>query len=311
MSFYGKSDIYFPHLKLALKNLPMGIELFGVKIAFYGILLTLAMVAGFLVTERIAKRDGQEREQYLDFLLIVVPLAIIGARLYYVIFSWEQFRGHLLRVFHLRTGGLAIYGALIAGVLTAVVYCRVKKIKLGLFLDTLIPGLLVGQIIGRFGNFFNREAFGRYANGLFAMEIERSATGAVYQLTEPQLAARYENAPETLAAVLTQLRNTVVREGTEFLSVHPTFLYEAAWNLFLLLLLLLYRRNRRFEGELCLLYLFGYGVGRALIETLRTDALLLFRTGLPVSLLLSVSLAIAALTILVLFTIRTGRKPST
>ena len=188
----------------------------------------------------------------------------MGARLYYVIFQWENYRGNLLEILNLRAGGLAIYGGVIGGIVSLAVFCKRKNKNFLMLADSLILGVLVGQILGRWGNFFNAEAFGRYTDSLFAMQIKRAVVN-----------------PIMIDAAL--LQHLVTVNGVEYIQVHPTFLYESLWNLGLLLLLLRHRDKKRFEGEIFFLYLGGYGLGRVWIEGLRTDSLLLPGTGIAVS----------------------------
>lgn len=283
------ASIRFPNLGIDIEHLGTGINVFGIEIAYYGIIIACGMLVGFLLAEWQAKRTGQSKEIYLDFALYAVVLSIIGARIYYVIFSFDEFKDNLLSIFNTRGGGLAIYGGIIAGVLTGVVFAKVKKIPFLLLADTSCVGLLAGQIIGRWGNFFNREAFGEYSNGLLAMQIRKSEVNP--------------------ADITTQILNHIkVIDGVEYIQVHPTFLYESLWNLALLIIILLYTTHKKFDGELMLLYLFGYGIGRTWIESLRTDQLLLWGTNLAVSELLSIALAVFAGSILIYKHISLYRK---
>ncbi len=256
--------ISFPNLGITLNHVGKTVTIFGIDIAYYGITMVTAIIIGLLVVQSEAKRSGQDKELYLDFALYAIVFSIIGARLYYVIFSWDYYKENLLSVFNIRQGGMAIYGSIIGGAITLYVFAKVKKQKFFLMADTLCLGLVTGQIIGRFGNFFNREAFGDYTNGLFAMKI-------------PIEAVRDND--------LTQRIIDNMKDGC--ILVHPTFLYEALWNLLLLIFLLFYRKHKHFDGELLFIYLSGYGFGRALIESLRTDQLKIANTGIAVSQLLA------------------------
>ncbi|SFR95669.1 prolipoprotein diacylglyceryl transferase [Anaeromicropila populeti] len=260
-------EVSFPNLGIYLDNVVSGFKVFGFEIAFYGIIITLGMIGGYLVSEWQAKRTGQDAEMYLDFALYAIVLSVIGARVYYVIFSWNEFADEPLKVFNTRTGGLAIYGGVIAGILTAIIYTRLKKVSFWLVADTACVGLLTGQIIGRWGNFFNKEAFGSYTDNLFAMRLPWDE--AVLHMSNKS------------AAELMQY----VENG--YIQVHPTFLYESVWNLIVLILILLYTKHKTFDGELFFLYIGGYGLGRLWIEGLRTDQLILWGTTIPVSQLLA------------------------
>ncbi len=255
-------DIAFPHLNLYLENLPKSITVFGIPIAFYGMIIGLGVIAGVLMAVREAKVTGQDPEIYWDFSLYAIFFCIVGSRIYYVIFSWDTYKDNLLEIFNLRHGGLAIYGTVIAAFITAFVYCRRKKIPFFQLCDTGIVGLILGQIIGRWGNFMNREAFGEYTDSLLAMRL-------------PVDAVRPWDISESLSAHIV--------EGTNYIQVHPTFLYESMWNLLVLVLMLCYRKRKKFQGEITLLYLGGYGLGRCIIEGLRTDQLLIPHTDIAVS----------------------------
>ena len=274
-------DISFVHLGITIQNLRNDLYIFGFRIAFYGIIIGLGMLAGIWIAQSDAKRRGQNPEIYLDFALYGIIFAIIGARIYYVIFQWENYKDNLLQIFNLRAGGLAIYGGVIAAILTLIVFTRVRKISFFSMADSGVLGLVTGQIIGRWGNFFNCEAFGGYTNSLFAMRIKLSL------VNEGMLS------PDVL-------EHRIMENGVEFIQVHPTFLYESVWNLGVLAFMLWYRRRKRFDGEMLWIYLFGYGMGRFWIEGLRTDSLLrtdqliFFHTGIPVSQALSLMLILVA-----------------
>lgn len=288
MSFYGLSDVIFPHLGIEIHNLPMGVEIFGFKIAFYGVIIAIGMLAGYLVAESQAKRFGLSVEKLLDFAMIAIVASVIGARAYYVIFHWDTFADNPWSVLNLRTGGLAIYGGVIVAILTAVIFCKVKKLDLGLFTDVGITGLVTGQAIGRWGNFFNKEAFGKYTDSLFAMQVEKGAVDYEYRLTEEALKLRFPEQPGAVANILEQVEKAVVIDGTTFIQAHPTFLYESLWNFATLAFMILYAKKKRFDGEIMMWYMVLYGVGRFWIEGLRTDQLFLWNTGIPVSQLVSV-----------------------
>lgn len=267
------ADIAFPHLGIYLENVPKGFEVFGFTIALYAVIIAFGMIAGLFMALRLARRTGQDPDVYWDLFIYVIIFSVIGARLYYVAFSWDVYKDNLLSILNTRSGGMAIYGGVIAAFITLFIFCRVKKqnpLKLG---DTAIPGLVLGQIIGRWGNFMNREAFGEYTDNLFAMRLPIEAVRP-WEITE--------NISSHIAA------------GTNYIQVHPTFLYESLWNLALLVLMLLYFRHKRFHGEMCLMYFAGYGLGRFLIEGLRTDQLLIHGTQIPVSQVLSICMVVLA-----------------
>lgn len=269
------ADIRFVHLGITINHLKSSISVFGFRIAFYGIIIGIGMLAGLWIAQSDAKRRGQDPELYLDFALYAIICSIIGARLYYVIFEWDYYKNNLLQIFNLRAGGLAIYGGVIAGTITMIVYTRMKKISFFSMADTGVLGLVTGQIIGRWGNFFNCEAFGGYTDSLLAMRIRRAL------VNDNMLNADV-------------LNHRIVENGVEYIQVHPTFFYESCWNLCLLLFMLWFRRYKKYDGQMLWIYLLGYGIGRFWIESLRTDQLILFGTGLPVSQALSLVLILVA-----------------
>lgn len=273
-------DIRFPHLGIEIASLGKGITIGGFTIAFYGMIIAFGMVMGYLMTAFQAKRTGQEPDLYLDLALWDIVFAVIGARIYYVIFSWDYYKDNLLQIFNTRGGGLAIYGGVIAGVITTIIFGKVRKQNFFQLLDTACVGLITGQIIGRWGNFCNREAFGGYTNGLFAMQLKESDV-ASSNLTH---------------AVL---KHIVEIDGTRYIQVHPTFLYESFWNVGVLIILLLFTKHRKYNGQIFLIYLLGYGLGRVWIEGLRTDQLIFFGTGVAVSQVLSGVLVVASAAILI------------
>ncbi|MDF2510844.1 MAG: putative rane protein [Herbinix sp.] len=290
------SNIIFPHLGIKFENVGSGFNIFGYHIAYYGVVIGIGMLVGWLIAEWMARRTGQSTELYLDFALIAIISAVIGARVYYVAFAWDEFSAQPLSIFNLRTGGLAIYGGIIAAVVAAIIYTKVKKYSFWLLADTACLGLVAGQMIGRWGNFFNREAFGKYTDGLFAMQVNRSAVSNVYHdsVSPARLQELFTGKPEALNRIL-EIRNNIVNvNGIEYIQVHPTFLYESLWNLCLLVILVLYTKHKKFDGEVMLLYLIGYAIGRIWMEGLRTDQLFLWGTPFAVSQLLSAMIIIFA-----------------
>ena len=261
-------DVSFPHLGIYIKHLVNHIDIFGFRIAFYGIIIALGMLAGINLACADAKRRGQNPEVYLDFAMYAIIFSIIGARTYYVIFEWDMYKKDLLQIFNLRGGGLAIYGGVIAAVITLIVFTKVKKQSFFSMADSGVLGLILGQIIGRWGNFFNAEAFGGYTDSLFALRYRLDIVGTGMLNND----------------VLSHIMET---DGVKYIQVHPTFLYESCWNLALLIFMLWYRKRKKFDGEVFFIYLGGYGLGRMIIEGLRTDSLLLPHTNIAVSQLLA------------------------
>ena len=274
-------EINFPNLGIYLDHVGKNISIFGFSIAYYGIVIVTGMMIAIWIAQREAKRTGQNPEQYLDLAMIGIAAGILGARIYYVIFAWDYYKDDLLSIFNIRQGGLAIYGGIIGACIAVVIYSRKKKQNFSLLMDTASMSIVFGQIMGRWGNFFNREAFGDYTNNLFAMQLPVSAVRA-NEITQKMW------------------DHVVTVNGVEYIQVHPTFLYESLWNVGVLLFLLWFRKRKKFNGEVFLMYLIGYGLGRIWIEGLRTDQLLLPVVGLPVSQLLSGCLVVGC-TILVVW----------
>lgn len=269
----GANDIAFPHLGIYLENLPKTFSVFGFEIALYGVIIGIGVILGVFMAERMAKIEGMDTDIIWDFGIYAVIFSVIGARIYYVIFSWDMYKDNLLGIFNLRNGGLAIYGAVIAAFITLFVFGRVKKLSPYQIGDCGVYGLIMGQIIGRWGNFFNREVFGGYTDSLFAMRLPVEAVRP-WDITQ------------------SQLDGMALMGDVNFIQVHPTFLYECAWNIGILALMLLYHRRKKYHGQMCLFYLGGYGIGRFVIEGIRTDRLLIPGTQIAVSQLLGLILFI-------------------
>ncbi len=262
--------ISFPGLGNWTINPPDTFQVFGFTVHWYGVIIACGFLLAVLYCCKISQsRFGIDPDTVIDVLLFAVPISIVSARAYYVIFHFDLYANDLISIFYIRNGGLAIYGGIIGGLLTAFIFCKVRKLSTGALFDLGAMGLLIGQSIGRWGNFINREAFGTSAhvNTWF------------------------------LRMGLTDLNTGVTTY------VHPTFLYESIWNAigFLLLHQFVRRGKRRYDGQVFLCYLAWYGLGRAWIEGLRTDSLYLFGTGIRVSQLLSILLFLGAIVILFCF----------
>lgn len=281
-------EIAFPNLGIYLHNVPRSFSVFGFTIAFYGLIIGIGVMAGLLAVTKIAKKTGQNPDDYWDLAIWGILFGVVGARLYYVAFSWDDYKDNLLNIFKLRSGGLAIYGGVIAAYITLYVWCRIKKKSMALVGDTAMPGLILGQAIGRWGNFMNREVFGDYYNGLFSMQLPVSDVRDPSDITE-KIASH-------------------IPAGANYINVHPTFLYESVWNLLVFVLLLVYRKHKKFDGEICLLYLGGYGVGRFIIEGIRTDTLFVPGTTVPVSQVLALVMVVAAIVIDILVRVRLKKR---
>lgn len=282
-------NINFPNLHIYLEHVGKNVMIGNFSIAYYGMIIALGMLAGIGIACLAAKKTGQNPDTYFDLAVVAIICSVIGARIYYVIFRWDLYKDDLLSVFNIRQGGLAIYGGVIAAIITTFIFAKVKKIKFGLLCDTAGLGLVLGQIIGRWGNFFNREAFGGYCDGLFAMQL-------------PLSAVRSSDCTQEL------LQNVVEVDGISYIQVHPTFLYESLWNLGLLILLIIFFKHKKFDGEVFLWYLFGYGIGRFWIEGLRTDQLLLPVINYPVSQLVAILLVVISLVWVIVGEVRARKQ---
>lgn len=260
------NDIAFPNLGIYLSDVPGGINIGGFEIKFYGLLIVAAFIIAYLLSAKEAKRTGQNDELYIDCFLVTIIPAILGARLYYVLFRWDSYKDNPLSILNIRQGGLGVYGGVILGVLTIYIFTRVKKVSFALVLDTIVPSLALGQCIGRWGNFFNREAFGSDSDGLFAMRI-----------------------PSDYVYVQYSTKDVTVHmaDKLSYIQVQPTFLYESVLCLLIFIVLLIYRKKfKKTDGEVFLIYAIMYGIGRFIIEGFRTDQLILVtlnETPVPVS----------------------------
>jgi len=273
-------ELSFPGLGLSFELSRVAFTILGRPVYWYGIIIAVGFLLAVWFCSKVSGRFGIKGDDIMDMLLFAVPLSILGARTYYVIFYLDLYRrtdgtldfAGMLRI---SDGGLAIYGAVIAAVLVLLVFCKVRKIKFLAFADLGVFGLFIGQLVGRWGNFMNIEAYG-------------GVTNLPWRMSSPVIAQElYEKGLidfETYGAIL---------EGT--LGVHPTFLYESLWNLIGFgILLIILKKGRRFDGQTFFTYLFWYGLGRFLIEGLRTDSLYFFGTGLRVSQVLALLSCAAA-----------------
>ncbi len=274
----GINDIAFPHLGIYLENVPKSFSVFGFQIAFYGLIIGLGVICGVLMAVHIAKLEKMDSDIIWDFAIYAVIFSVIGARLYYVLFSWDLYKNNLLSIFNTRQGGLAIYGGVLGAFATLFVYCRIKKLSPYQIGDCGVYGLVLGQIIGRWGNFFNREAFGSFTDSLFAMRL-------------PLDAVRVKDVAQSHLDGMAQMSSD---GAVNFIQVHPTFLYEGVWNLCLLAVMLLWHKHKKYHGQMCLVYLGGYGLGRFFVEGLRTDHLLIPHTQIAVSQVLAIVMFVFA-----------------
>ena len=252
------TEISFPSLGLTL-NPPRSLEIGPMNIYFYGIVIAFGLILAVVYASRRSKQFGITEDDLLDGVLWVTPFAILCARAYYCIFSWEHYADNPISVLYIWEGGLAIYGGVLGAALGVAVFCRIKRIKLPMLLDLVSLGFLIGQSIGRWGNFFNREAFGAETTSFLRMGLLNSYTGQVTYY-------------------------------------HPTFFYESLWNAVGFLLLHQLSKKRQYDGQIALGYAAWYGLGRAFIEGLRTDSL--YWGPFRVSQLLAAVSCIAAVAVL-------------
>ena len=259
------TSIIFPNLHITLDNVEKGFYIGSFFIAFYGVIIAIGMLVGVSFILREAKRVGFDEDKFLDLCITTIIVGVIGARLYYVIFAWDYYKDNLLSIFNIRQGGLAIYGGVLAGIACVAVICKRKGYKFLKVMDVCMFGVVIGQIFGRWGNFFNREVFGQYTDGIFAMLLPLNSVRSQQDITAEML------------------QNLVTINGVDYVSVHPTFLYESLWNVGVLIIMLLMRKRKKFDGQIFFTYLIGYGAGRFWIEGIRTDQLLLWGTNVPVS----------------------------
>ena len=252
------SVISFPFLGDWTINPPSSFTLFGRTIYLYGVVVAFAFLLAIIWLTKYCKRFGIKEDDLYDAIIWAIPLGIIGARLYYVLFSLDYYIANPSKIIAIWEGGLAIYGGIIAGIIVIFFLCRHKKMRVAAMLDLAITGVIIGQIVGRWGNFFNREAFGAETTVFCRMGLTSPAGNTIY--------------------------------------VHPTFLYESLWNLalFIFLCIFIAKGKRKYNGQILLIYLFGYGIGRTLIEGLRTDSLYIGGTSIRISQLLSAVLVIFA-----------------
>ena len=226
--------ITFPSLGWEL-NPPRGFQIGTFTIYYYGVIIALGLVLAVIYGMRRCKQFGIKQDDILDGVLWIVPFAVICARAYYCIFEWEnRFAADPISVFYIRDGGLAIYGGVIGALIGVMVFCKFKKIKLPALLDLVALGFLIGQSIGRWGNFMNREAYGEQTDFFLRMGLIVNGEQGYY---------------------------------------HPTFLYESVWNAVGFALLHFLSQKRKYDGQIALGYVAWYGLGRAFIEGLRTDSL--------------------------------------
>lgn len=261
-------SIRFPGLKLILDYVPKSFEIFGFEITIYGVLIAVGMLLGIFFVVLEARRNHEEPDAYLDLAIITLITGVIGARLLYAAFSWSLYKNDPGQILNVRSGGMLFYGGLLGGVLGGIVYCRIRKKSFWKMADLACMGILIEQIIGKWGSFFNRESFGEYVDNILSMQLPLTAVRA--------------------GEVTTTMReNLQMVDGVSCILVQPLFLYESLWCLLVLMLLMMHLRRRVFQGEIFLRYLAGYGLGRFVIQWMRTDKVFFPGTEIDVSLVIS------------------------
>jgi len=229
------STISFPGLGIEV-NPSYKLDIGPLSIHYYGMIIAIGLLLATIYGLRRGKEFGLRQDDILDGALAIIPFAVLCARAYYCVFAWDEFAADPITVFYVWNGGLAIYGGVLGAAIGVIVFCRIKKVSLGAVLDLVALGFLIGQSIGRWGNFFNREAFGAETESFLRMGLENAITGTV----------TYH---------------------------HPTFLYESVWNAVGFVALHFFSKRRQYDGQIALGYAAWYGLGRAIIEGLRTDSL--------------------------------------
>ena len=257
----GRSPIEFPHLGIEIDP-AQGLALGSIHLNFYGVCIALGLLLAVLYGWKRCHQFGIRQDDITDGVLWIVPLAVICARAYYCIFQWEQYADNPIKVLYIWEGGLAIYGGVLGAVAGVAIFCKIKKINLPALLDLVALGFLIGQSLGRWGNFFNREAFGCYTDSLFAMQISQSCLVVS------------ADASESLLMQVAQMKEAAIAgDYAGFIRVHPTFLYESVWNAVGFVALHFLSKRRQYDGQIALGYVAWYGLGRTLIEGLRMDSL--------------------------------------
>lgn len=229
-------NITFPGLNISFEINKVAFKIGETPIYWYGIIITIAFIIALVLIQKDKNKYGVRAENLIELTILIIPISIISARIYYVLFSLENYKDNILEIFNFRNGGLAIYGGIIGAVITIALYCKVKKIHILDVLERFAPYLPLGQAIGRWGNFFNSEAHGTSTNNIFRMGIT---------------------------------------ENGQYMEVHPTFLYESVCNFIIFIILYSLSKNRKFKGQITYLYIILYSIARAIIEGLRTDSLML------------------------------------
>ncbi len=243
------NEIVFPKLGIDIHVDPTAFTIFGIEVQWYGIVIVIGLILAMAYAYRNMRRVGIESDRATDAIIGGILAALVGARAYYVIFNWKEYKDNILSIFNTREGGLAVFGGLIGAVIIGGIICKVRKVRFLPMMDLCGVGFLIGQGIGRWGNFFNQEAFGKNTDSLFCM-----TGGRVQQW----IAINYASDASLDPAY----------------AVHPCFLYESVWCLLgAVLLAVVSKKWRKFDGQIILMYMIWYGAARFFIEGIRTDSL--------------------------------------
>lgn len=269
-------EIWFPHLNIEIMHLDrVAFSIGDFAVYWYGIFIALAFLIGLQVAVYNAKKNDFDENLYYDFIPIGMICGIIGARAYYVLFSFSYYKDHINEIFSLRDGGLGIYGGIILSAIALYIFARVKKVNFARLCDYAVPGVAIGQAIGRLGNFFNKEAFGGYTDNIFAMRIRTDVASFI---------------PDGMPILNFN--------GIDYIQVHPTFLYEGVLDVSIFIFLMIMMKRKKFDGQIVLLYICLYSFGRFFIESLRQDQLMFF--NIPISMLVSFIAFFTAVTLIVI-----------
>ncbi|HNZ99268.1 prolipoprotein diacylglyceryl transferase [Ruminococcus sp.] len=288
-TFLEPHEIQFPELGWKFNINPTAFSVFGFDIQWYGIIITIGLILALIYVLPKMKRFGLDSDRAIDVIIGGVIGGIIGARVYYVLMRWDEYKGDWKAMINTRNGGLAIFGGIIGGILIGYIIARIRKVKALPMLDVVSLGFLIGQGIGRWGNFFNQEAFGTNTDSFLGM------TGGTIQ--------------RTIADGMS-MDGDMYKNGLEMLwekPVHPCFLYESIWCLLGFVILAFWSKRRKYDGQIFLMYLTWYGAERFLVEGLRTDSLML--GNIRVSQALAAVIFVASVILQIIFFIRRKRDP--
>lgn len=287
-------EIQFPKLGWEFHINPTAFTVFGIDIQWYGIIIAFGLLLAVLYCFPKMKKFGIDTDKAIDAVIGGVIGGVIGARTYFVIAEWsdykkDSFKDTFLAVINIRNGGLAIYGGIIGAMIVGLIICRIRKIKILPMLDISVIGFLIGQGIGRWGNFVNQEAFGINTDSLFGM-----TGGRIQHVINNEM----------------QIGGSMYESGLEMLweePVHPCFLYESIWCILGFIILALYSRHRKYDGQIFLMYLAWYGAERAVVEGLRTDSLM--AGNVRISQMVSVIIFIGSVILQIIISLRVKRDP--